>query len=195
MIVVLRRGTTDEQRDTIVGELEQAGLEVKALRGGGKPLLHVLSGSTRRAKRVLKDDRVEALVPTSGPRIRRVGRRIYPYHFIIWCAAGVLIFGVMVLLAGLFPPGTEAVVDLEHPPETVAWPWYLRGTRAFVVLFSPERRWIGWAVAGVVALAAFLLPVLDRTEGEGLRNRWPVVGAGFAVLAVVFFLTLTGGGS
>jgi hypothetical protein len=194
MIVVLRRGTTDEQRDLVVRRLADLGLEVRALHAGGKPLLHVVAGPTRLARRVLRSEHVEALVPTSGPRIRRDGRRVYPYHFLNWCTAGVLIFGLMVLLAGQFPPGTLAAVDTQRPPETLAWPWYLRAPRAWLLLFSPERRWLGWAGLAALGLAALCLPRLDRTRGEGLARRWPFVAGSLALLLAAVVLTLRGAG-
>jgi len=195
VIVVLRRGTTDEQRDEVARALAAQGLEVHALRGGGKPLLHVVAGPTRRAKRVLRADHVEALVPTSGPRIRRDGHRIYPYHFLNWCTAGILIFGLMVLLAGQFPPGTLAALDTQNPPETLAWPWYLQAPRAWLLLFSPDRRWLGWTGLVALLLAALLLPKLDRSDGSGPERRWPILAGALALVVAAALLTMKGAGS
>jgi hypothetical protein len=190
MIIVLRADATDEQRDAVVSELEGLGLGVRAMRGGGKHLIHLVSGPTRRARRVLGSHAVEALVPTSGPRLRSVGHRIYPYHFIRWCAAGIVIFGLAVLLAGQLPPGTGREIQLDHPPDALAWPWYLHAPRALVLSFAPEQRWMGWGLLLLLLIVTFLLPVLDRTRGEGLRHRWPFVGAGLAALAVAVYLSL-----
>lgn len=192
MIVVLRRGATDAQRDEIVRELEGYGLGVRALVGGGKPLLHVTSGPTRRARRVLAADVVEALVPTSGPRVRRQGYRIYPYYFIHWCAAGIAIFGVMVFLAGYLPPGTGSEIRLDDPPATLSWPWYARAPLALLQAFPPEQRWMAWGLLFLLCVVTFLLPVLDRTSGAGLRHRWPFAGAAVALIAVVVYFSLWG---
>lgn len=192
MIVVLRRGTTDEQRDELVRELEGYGLGVHATVGDGKPMLHIVSGPTRRARRVLRAERVEALVPTSGPRLRRFGHRVYPYHFVRWSAAGIVIFGTMVLLAGQIPPGTGPRIRLEHPPEALTWPWYLRTPRALILAFPPESRRIAWGLVLVLLFAVLLLPWLDRTRGDGLRRRWPFVGAGLALLGAVLYALVAG---
>lgn len=192
MIVVLRRGATDAQRDEIVRELERYGLGVRALVGGGKPLLHVTSGPTRRAQRVLAADVVEALVPTSGPRLRRQGHRIYPYYFIRWCAAGVAIFGLMVFMAGYFPPGTGPEVQLQDPPATLGWPWYVRAPLAILRSFPPEQRWMAWSLILLLCVVTVLLPVLDRTRGADLRHRWPFAGAATALVGVVVYFALWG---
>lgn len=193
MIVVLQAGTTRDEREALAAELRGLGLEVRALEAGGKPLLHVVSGPTRRARRILRRERVEALVPTSGPRIRRSGNRIYPYYLVIWSGAGVLLFGIVVFLAGLFTPGSGPPVDVEHPPETLSWPWYLRGLRAFLLLFPPERRWLGWLALSVAGTCFALLPVLDRPGDDPRERRWPVVGAACALVAALLLFGLAGG--
>ena len=192
MIVVLTAGTTDEQRDEIVRELKELGLGVRAMRGGGQPLLHITSGPTRRARQVLRDDCVQALVPTSGPRLRRHGHRIYPYYLIRWSAAGIVIFGLMVLLAGQLPPGTGEEIQLQHPPATLDWPWYLNAPRALVQAFDAQQRWIGWSALLGLVLVTLALPLIDRTKGEGLQRRWPFVGASVVLVVIALYLTWTG---
>ena len=192
MIVVLRAGATDEERDAVVRELEGLGLGVRALGAGAKPLLHVISGPSPRARRVLGSRAVEALVSTSGPRLRRFGHRIYPYHFIRWSAAGVFIFGLAVLLAGQFPPGTGAALELERPPAAHPWPWYLRAPRAIVHVFGPEQRSMGWGLLSMLLLGLFCLPLFDRTRTQGLRERWPFACAGLALLWTLLYFTWRG---
>ena len=192
MIIVLRRGTTIEQRDQVVDELERLGLGIRALSGENKHLLHVVSGSTRRTRRVLKNEFVEALLRTSGPRLRKYGPRIYPYHFIRWCAAGVVLFGLMALLAGQFPTGAGNPIEIERPPETLVWPWYLRAPRELLLLFSPESRWLGWTALLGLALVTLLLPVLDRTTGEGPSRRWPFIGAALAIVIAAIYVSAGG---
>jgi len=193
MIVVLGPGTSDARRDEIVRELEGYGLGIRPLTGGGRTLLHVTSGPSRRARRVQRLDGVEALVPTSGPRLRRTGHRIYPYHFLHWCAAGIAILGLMVLWAGLFPPGPTSPIEPERPPADLAWPWYLRAPRAVLTAFPPGLGWIGAGVLAAGALALLSLPWWDRTSGEGLRARWPFVAAGVALLVGAAVATFAGG--
>ena len=130
---------------------------------------------------------------TSGPRLRRYGHRIYPYHFIRWSAAGILIFGLAVLLAGQFPPGTGAAIGLERPPVPHPWPWYLEAPRAWLHLFDARQRWVGWSLLLAFVLALFCLPLLDRTHGRGTARRWPFAGVALALVAVVLYLSLREG--
>lgn len=66
MIVVLRPGTSPEDVQEVRTELEQFGIESRVVQGGGKPLLHLFSGPTRKARKVLKFEQVEGLVATSA---------------------------------------------------------------------------------------------------------------------------------
>jgi len=162
MIVVLERGTTAAERDEVLQRLEELGLQGRVLDNLRKPVVHVTEGPTFRARKLQKMERVEAILPTSGPRIRREGRRFYPYHFINWSTAGLIAIGLLVLAAGFAPPGVGDEVDALVPPETVHAPSYLRMPLAFVRLFP--QPWIGWSVLAVLALALFFLPHLDRSS-------------------------------
>ncbi|HVS12278.1 MAG TPA: hypothetical protein VMS76_20625, partial [Planctomycetota bacterium] len=126
MIVVLERGSSSAQVAAVVAELERRGLTVRAVNASERVLIHVVEGSTRSVRAVLKMEPVQGLIPTSGPRVRREGRRFYPYHFIGWSAGALLLLAVLVLLAGFFPPGLGAEVDVTAPPAGSTYPWYLR---------------------------------------------------------------------
>ena len=188
MIIVLERGTTPEEERTLLAAVEKLGLEVNVLRGLGKPLLHVVDGSTRAARKLLRMERVEALIPTSGPRIRREGRRFYPYHFIDWCAAGLVLLGAVVALAGFLPPGLGAEVDPRLPPAALETPWYLRAPAALLDLIPGA---LGWLVLALLALAAFCVPLLDRSRAPAGRSLTRTVIA-LAALALWTLLTLRG---
>ncbi len=171
MIIVLERGSKPEQIAEIVAALKKRGLEVSQVRAAGKPVLHVTSGDSRRARRVLSHDEVEGLVATSGPRIRREGRRFFPYHFIQWAAVGIVMLAVLTLLAGQFPPGVGAPVDVQHPPADLVQPWYLRAPLAFVALFPAEFVGVGWLLAFVLAALVLLVPRFDRGTHSGAPRR------------------------
>lgn len=175
MIVVLERGTQPEQVAEVVAALEKRGLKVAQVRAGGKPVLHVVEGNSKRARRVLALDEVEGLVPTSGPRIRREGKRFFPYYFIQWTALGMVMLGVLAGLAGQFPPGIGVPVDVRNAPAELEQPWYLRAPLAFLALFPRELVWLGWTLGFGIALLVVLVPRLDRSEGRSLRGRWLVL--------------------
>ena len=187
MIVVLMRGTTVAQKQSILEELGRLGLRGRELDVLDKPLIHIVGGSARRARRLLRLERVEALVPTSGPRVRRVGRRLYPFHVINWCTAGLLLLGVLVVLAGYRPPGLGSTIDLVSPPSEIGVPWYMRGVQAFVALFPRSLAWLGWLAAATVAATVLLLPRLERTP-----LRWPAYLLCVALVASWFGLMLWG---
>ena len=195
MILVLRPGTTDGEAEEVLRELQRLGLGGRLVHGRGSPLVHVTAGSTRRARRLLRMEQVVALVPTSGPRVRSQGRRFYPYYFVNWSAASIVLLGLLVLLAGHLPPGIGSAVDLHHPPREIAAPWYARAPLAFVAAFPRPLAWLGWVVLLLLAAAVFFLPLLDRTRGRTVRERWIVVVAGAAIALAAVLLSLSGGGT
>lgn len=159
MIIVLKRGTEAEQIAEVVREAQRRGLQVRSLVMADKPVLHVLSGNTRRARKLLKLERVQALVATSGPRVRRSGRRFFPFHFLNWSTAALMLVATLVLLAGLFPPGLGPAPDTRAPTAALEVPWYaawpakaLDGLPAALVLL----------LVIAVPLLLLALPTIDR---------------------------------
>ncbi len=191
MIVVLRPGTSQAEIDEVLALVERRGMTARVVHGGGKPLVHLLSGSTRRARKLLKLEQVEAVVPTSGPRVRAQGRRFYPYYVLHLSAASMLVLGALVLLAGHLPPGLGDEIDPRHAPDDLVYPWFVRAPIAFVALFPASAAWLGWLCLYALLLAVFLLPWLDRSR-TGERSRWPLVAAALFALG---WLALTFGGS
>ena len=196
MIVVLRAGSTEAEIGEVLKEIERRGMRGQVLHGGGKPLIHLTAGPTRRARRLIRLDPVEGIFPTSGPRVRREGRRFYPYYFVNLCAGFVAMLGLLVLLAGQLPSGIGAAIDAEHPPAEIPEPWYARAPIALVALLPSGRAWLGWLLIYAIAAAAFFLPVLDRSpsdSGVAARGRWPVLLAGGMVAVLWVWLTWRGG--
>jgi hypothetical protein len=193
VIIVLERGAKPEQIAEAVHALEKRGLEVRQLVAAGKPILHVTGGDSSRARRLLRLEQVEGLIPTSGPRVRLEGRRFFPYHVIQWSAFGIVVLGALVLLAGQFPPGIGLPVDVQSPPEVVAQPWYARGPLWLLELFPTEHAWLAWCVFGLVALAFVFVPRLDR--GSSSREASPKLRLAVAllVLAALAFAVTRGG--
>lgn len=190
MIVVLRPGTSPEDVQEVRTELERFGIESRVVQGGGKPLLHLFSGPTRKARKVLKFEQVEGLVATSGLRIRAEGRRFYPYYLIHLGAFALIALAALVLLAGHLPPGLGDEIDPRQAPAELAYPWFIRAPLAFVALFPASAAWLGWLALYTILLGVFLLPWLDRSE-EGRRSRWPL--AVMALLALGWLaLTFSG---
>jgi len=190
MIIVLKPGTRPAQIEEVLAALEELGLRGRALTGPEKTVVHVVAGPATTAARLLKMDRVQAIVRTSGPRIRREGRRFYPYHFLNWGAAGLVVLGVLVFLAGWFPPGLGAPIDVRRPATDLQVPWYLRAPAAYLDLFPERLAWAGALSLCLLVACVVLLPVLDRTRGEGIRRRWPVLAAGLLVVLAALILSL-----
>lgn len=184
MIVVLRVGASEPEIHEVVAELARRGLVSRRFESNGRHLLHIVSGPTRRARPLVKLDQVEAIVPTSGPRVRREGRRFYPYHFVNWSGFGVAMLGVLVFLAGTFPPGIGAEIDPRSAPSELASPWYVRVPLGFVGLFPDSLTWLGWSLFALGSLFVFGLPFVDRTSGTSARVFRIAVG----VLLVAFLL-------
>lgn len=190
MILVLERGAKPEQVEEVARVLRARGLEVRTLRAGGKPVLHVTEGPARRARKALKHDAVEGLVATDGPRIRREGHRFFPYHLLQWAAIWILVVAVIVALAGQLPPGVGRGIDLQNPPAEQHVPWYARAPMAFLALFPDSLAWLAWTVMlGALALF-FALPRLDRSRDGSLGSRLPVLGAVAGFVVVLAWLAL-----
>jgi len=191
MILVLKPGIDAEELAEVMAELQKRGIEGRLLKNGPKPLVHLVSGPTRSARKLLKLEQVEALVPTSGPRVRQSGRRFYPYHFVHLAAVCLLLTGVLVLFAGNFPPGLGDAIDPQHPPAEVPYSWFVRAPLAFVALFPHSSAWLGWLCLYALGLAALFLPALVRSNASA-PARWPrLVGA----LLLLGWLYLTFGGA
>jgi quinol-cytochrome oxidoreductase complex cytochrome b subunit len=188
MIVVLERGASPEQVEEVASKLRARGLEVRALRAGGKPVLHVTAGPGRRARKVLRDDPVEGLVAMDGPRIRREGHRLFPYHVLHWSAWWMVVLGAIVVLAGQLPTGVGRPIDLQNPPSETHVQWFARAPMAFLSLFPHSLAWLAWTLMLGVGLLFLALPRLDRSRDGSLASRAPVLGAvALFVLALVGF--------
>jgi quinol-cytochrome oxidoreductase complex cytochrome b subunit len=192
MIVVLKRGSTQEQIDEVLAELQRLGVPGRLVRSTDKPLIHVVSGDAILAMPLQRHERVQALVRTRGPRHRRQGRRFYPYHFINWCIAALLLLGTLVLLSGLLPPGLGEPVDLRRPPASIGPPWYFRGLDEFLGLFPAHQAWLSWLLVGLIWAVILFVPSLDRSAGRKLRQRWLVVGVGALAVIGALYLSLRG---
>jgi hypothetical protein len=192
VIVLLKRDATEAELAEVLEEVGAAGLEGQLVRSAGRPMIHIVSGPTRRARRFLKLESVRALIPTSGPRVQRSGRRFYPYHFIRWSAACLVLFGLLVFLAGYLPPGSGSPIDVLAPPADLTMPWYTRAPHTVLALVPPHLAWVGWLAMIVVAVLVFALPLIDRNRGRRPSERWPVLAAGLAVAAAVLYLTVGG---
>jgi quinol-cytochrome oxidoreductase complex cytochrome b subunit len=193
VIVVLEHGTSAEELGRVLARMEELGLAGRALEAGPQPLIHVTRGPTRRARRLLAERRVLAIVPTSGPRVRREGRRFYPYHSLNAGAAGLVLLGCLVALAGFLPPGVGSALAPGAALPRPEWPWYLAPLRGLLALAPARPAWIGPSLLVALGALVLALPVLDRTRGEGARERWPVLAAGLALLAALVALGMTGG--
>lgn len=159
MIVVLKRGSDEAQIGAVMRELTRRGLSGHALVAADKPVIHIVRGNTRRARKLLKLERVQALVPTSGPRVRRHGRRFFPYHFLNWSSAALLLVATLVLLAGQFPPGIGAAAEASPASPSIALPWYLAWPARWL---AGLPAWLAPLLLVMIAAVLLALPTLAR---------------------------------
>jgi len=192
VIVLLSRGASPEEVEAVLARMRALGIPGASLEVGSLRLIHVTRGRARRARWLLSEPTVEAIVPTSGPRVRRDGRRFYPFHTLCATALGLLLLGLLVLLAGFFPPGVTSAPAAGEMAPAPEWPWYLAPMRGVLAL-APGPAWVGPSL--LVALGALFLafPLLDRTRGDGVRARAPALAAGILVMIMVLALGIAGG--
>jgi quinol-cytochrome oxidoreductase complex cytochrome b subunit len=185
MIIVLERGASEAQAEEVLGELERLGLRGRRIGALDDPLIHVVEGRSRRARTLQDMDVVEGLVPTPGPRIRSRGRYFFPYHMINWISLVLVVLGILVALAGFFPPGVGEDIDRLGVAPAISLPWYLRAPHAFVT-----HGLSGSLVLALGCVLFFFLPKLDRSSAETLASRLVVVLAGILFLAAWVFLSI-----
>ena len=195
MIVVLRRGATEAEIAEVEREMADQGLGARRILAGNQPALHVIGGESRRARRLMRLEQVEGLVPTSGPRIRRVGRRFYPYHFVLVAAIWVLLTGALVVLAGFLPPGMGDPIAAHAAPDRIVDPWYARATVEFVSRFRPEFAWLGWVLFLGTCAAVLCLPVIDRGERASGPARIVAILVAVVLALAWAWLTFLGDGA
>lgn len=176
MILVLEPDAAEPQVRAVLARMRELGLEGRPVRLGERPFIHVTEGPTPRAQRLLAEGLVAGLVPTSGPRVRREGRRFHPYHSLRLGAWLTLLVGGLFVLAGAFPSGVGVrPMPGQELPAISPWPWYLRPFRVLYTALPEEPGWLGPGALVVLVLGLFCLPWIDRSRGEGWAARLPVV--------------------
>ncbi|MBC8329669.1 MAG: hypothetical protein ISR76_02580 [Planctomycetes bacterium] len=192
MIIVLNLGSDDQAVQQVLDGLEEVGLRGRRLDGLDRPVVHVLNGPSWHAKELAKLDPVSALIPTSGPRHRREGRRFFPYHFLAWSVLLLLVLSGLIVLSGYFPPGlgrpANVLIEGEHTDAL----WFFRGIHGFLDLFPAGSGSFPMLLLTLIWLAFFLLPEIDRTSGRSWRRRLPVLLVGLFCLFGGFLLSLGG---
>ncbi len=192
MIIVLERGIDEGRARAILSDLEELGLSGAVLEAEDRRVIHVTAGPARLARKLLGRSGIEALVPTSGPRVRRFGRRLFPYYALWYSAFLVLAVGVLVFLAGALPPGLGDPVDLRHAPPPAEFPWYVRAPLAIVALFPSGWRWVGQGLVLALMAVILLLPWLDRTPPPAIAERKGRLALGILVLLAWCWLSVQG---
>lgn len=196
MILVLDSNAGSEQVGAVLARMGELGLEGRELHLGERTFVHVISGPTPRARRLLKERLVLGLVPTSGPRVRREGRRFFPYHTLRLGGWMTLLVGAWIVVAGFFPPGAgQRLLPGQEAPAVDAWPWYLLPFRAVLHLLPHEPAWMGPLALVLIGALILGLPLLDRSRGLELRRRAPVLIAGLLAVVLLVVALLIGGRS
>ena len=183
MIVVLDSNVSSERIEEILSEMRALGLQGELMNDLAKPLIHVVDGPGRVARKLLRREGVQALIPTSGPRNRSRGRYFSPYHTLNWATAVLVVIGIVVALSGFLPPGLGEEIDRNHPAP-IAVPWFLRAP-AFLLRYG----WPGSLALVVIFALVFFLPRIDRTSGTG-AGRVPLLLVGLLVLAAYLALAV-----
>lgn len=192
MILVLERGTPEEEQQAVLAELPALGLEGRLLTVADVPLIHLTSGPSRAARRLLRRGRVEALVATSGPRIRREGRRFYPYHFVNVASSLLLVIGALILVASFFPTGLGQPIDPRGSGPPLEVPWFLRAPVAVEAAFPAAHAWVGMLAVVAILVALVLLPLADRGRHARVGGRAVVLLGGALFLGLYAWLTWGG---
>jgi len=182
MIIVLKQGADEQAVRQVLDGLGRVGLRGRQLQGLERPVVHVLNGPSWHAKELTKLEAVSALVPTSGPRHRREGRRFFPYHFLAWCVLLLLSLSGLMLLAGFFPPGLGRQADVLVAGAEADAPWFFRGIHGFLELFPEGSSSLATMVLVVIWAAFFFLPEIDRGSGKAWAQRLPILILGLFVL-------------
>jgi quinol-cytochrome oxidoreductase complex cytochrome b subunit len=189
MILLMRKGSTGAQAGAVLRKLEASGLKARVLRGSGRPLIHVLSKDAELSGDILRSDGLETILWPGG---RRAMRPFYPYHFINWCIAALLLLCALALLAAFLPPGLGPQADLERPPRSLEPPWFFRGLDQFLSMFPPGLSWLGTAAAILFWVVLFLLPGIDRSSERFVWQHRGILALGLAAVAFFVWLSLRG---
>ncbi len=182
MIIVLKQGADDQAVRQVLTGLDEVGLRGRLLDGLDRPVVHVLNGPSWHAKELAKLEVVSALVPTSGPRHRREGRRFFPYHFLAWSVLLLLSLSGLMLLAGFFPPGLGRQADVLVPGAEADAPWFFRGIHGFLELFPQGTGSLATMLLVLIWAAFFFLPEIDRSSGPAWGRRLPILALGFFIV-------------
>lgn len=193
MIVLLQRDASPEEVRLVLERMRSLDLAGAPLEVGALRLIHVTQGRTRHARHLLSEPLVQAIVPTSGPRVRREGHRFYPFHALCSSALALVLIGGLVLLAGFFPPGVTSPPAPGEALPPSEWPWYLAPARGLLALAPRSPAWVGPSLLVALNAVFLALPVLDRTRGEGARARLPVLAIGLVALVLVLAMGFVGG--
>ncbi len=192
MIIVLKQGSDAGAIQEVIDGLTDVGLKSRQLDGLERPVVHVLNGPSWHAKELAKLEQVSALVPTSGPRHRREGRRFFPFHFLAWSVLLLLLLSSLILLSGFFPPGLGRPADVLVEGEHADALWFFRGVHGFLDLFPQGSGSFPMLLLSLIWLAFFLLPEIDRGSGPDWKRRLPVLLLGLFFLFGGLLLSLGG---
>lgn len=194
MILILGHGAGEPEVLATLARMAELGLAGRPLRQGERTFVHVTAGPTSRVKLLLAEGLVEGLVPTSGPRVRREGRRFHPYHSLHLGAWLILIVGGLFVLAGAFPRGVGLRPLPGQPPlELAAWPWYLGPFRVVLAFVPGEPARPGPLVLVLIVLGLLGLPLIDRSQSNRLGTRAPVLVLGLVLVLIAAAGILWGG--
>lgn len=123
----------------------------------------------------------------------------WPHYILSEFIAWYIIFGVLIILAALFPAGLEDKANALQTPEHVKPEWYflavyqfLKVAAVFNFLGVEAPRLIGILLPAFGMLLLFFLPFLDRGPKRPARYRPLLLLLTLTVVAVLIVLTVLG---
>ena len=120
------------------------------------------------------------------------GPPYHPHHTFKEALVGVLVAGILFVLAYNQPAPLEALAEPADTGYTPRPDWYFLGLFYLLSVFE-ERREIGtfW-IPTIVLVGAVLLPFIDLGRERHWRKRWFMTSVGVAAGLIVGYLTLAG---
>jgi ubiquinol-cytochrome c reductase cytochrome b subunit len=128
------------------------------------------------------------LSPLPGER-QPEAKPLYPDHFFQLIVLSLILFGVILTLAMLFPAPFSAKADPFISPLVTRPPWYLLPAYALIELLP---RWLAGVVLLLVMIGVVALPFAERTPYRELKKRPIFASAALVFCVLIMVLTIIG---
>lgn len=134
---------------------------------------------------------VHNVAPSPGSPTQVATKPFFPDHAVKDAVAVASAFALVLILALLFPAASEGAPETAPPDYEPRPDWYFLWLFELLKIFRGRLELLGTVfVPGLLVLALFLLPFLDRGPERAPRRRIGVLALGGLVFASVAGLTL-----